>query len=679
MFLVVLLCWLVVTLGAAQTINVMPQPAKVTLGDGELVIDRTFSVAVTGRTDTHLQRAVDFFIENLRAQTGILVFDTKPTDATKVTLTVRSDSDSKDVQELGEDESYEIKVNRDGATLIASTTLGVMRGLQTFLQMIQISDTGYSVPAVTIEDAPRFPWRGLMIDVSRHFMPMHVLKRNLDGMAAVKMNVFHWHLSDNQGFRVESRRFPKLQLLGSDGLYYTQAEVREIIAYARDRGIRVVPEFDMPGHSTAWFVGYPELASAPGPYEIERKWGVFDAAMDPTNEQTYKFLDEFIGEMARLFPDQYFHIGGDEVNGKQWSSNLAIRDFMRLHGMKSNEELQTYFVQRVQKIVSKHGKTMLGWDEVLGPGSPNSIVIQSWRGQDSLATAAKQGYRGLLSYGYYLDLNWSAARHYEVDPLAASAANLSPEEKKRILGGEACIWSEYVGPENIDSRVWPRAAAVAERLWSPQEVRDPDSMYQRMDEVSRRLDFIGLTHNANYRPMLERIAGSRDSAAVRVLADVVEPVKDYAREELAITPATSASPLYRVIDAARPESEVARRADQLVTAFLSGSATQEQTSELRNLLTAWKDNDAKLEALANRSFLLREVVPISQALSTVGADGLQAMDYVAKHEAAPGDWAEKQLAFLKEASKPNAQLLLVVTQPVEKLVRASSGQVSARQ
>ena len=181
------------------------------------------------------------------------------------------------------------------------------------------------MPAISIDDSPRFPWRGLMIDVSRHFIPLDVLKRNLDGMAAVKLNVFHWHLSDNQGFRVESKKFPKLHELGSDGLYYTQDEVRDLIAYARERGIRVVPEFDMPGHSTAWFVGYPELASGPGPYEIERKWGVFDPAMDPTREETYKFLDEFIGEMARLFPDQFFHIGGDEVNGKQWDANPKIQ------------------------------------------------------------------------------------------------------------------------------------------------------------------------------------------------------------------------------------------------------------------------------------------------------------------------------------------------------------------
>ena len=364
------------------------------------------------------------------------------------------------------------------------------------------------MPAVSIDDSPRFPWRGLMIDAGRHFIPLDVLKRNLDGMAAVKLNVFHWHLSENQGFRIESKKFPKLQEMGSDGLYYTQAEVRDLIAYARERGIRVVPEFDMPGHSTAWFVGYPELASGPGPYQIERQWGVFDPAMDPTKEETYKFLDKFIGEMAGLFPDQFFHIGGDEVNGKEWDANPKIQAFKQAHGLKDNDDLQAYFNQRVQKIVAKHGKTMLGWDEILRPDLPKDIVIQSWRGPDSLAQAAKQGYRGLLSSGFYVDLMWSAERHYATEPLSGAAANLTPEEQKRILGGEACMWSEYVSPENIDSRIWPRTAAIAERLWSPQDVRDVNSMYQRMAVTSRWLDGLGLTHNSSYDPMLRRIAGN---------------------------------------------------------------------------------------------------------------------------------------------------------------------------
>src|SRR5438876_2946867 len=238
------------------------------------------------------------------------------------------------IQKPIEAESYDQEFRASGAKLTAATPLGALNGLQTFLQLVAATPKGFAAPGITIHDKPRFVWRGLMIDSSRHFVPLDVLKRNLDGMSAVKLNVLHWHLSDNQGFRVESKKFPKLHELGSDGLYYTQEEVRDVIAYARERGIRVVPEFDIPGHSTAWFVGYPELASGPGPYQIERRWGIFDPAIDPTQEKTYKFLDEFIGEMAKLFPDQYFHIGGDEVNGKQWDANPKIQQFMRAHGIK---------------------------------------------------------------------------------------------------------------------------------------------------------------------------------------------------------------------------------------------------------------------------------------------------------------------------------------------------------
>src|SRR6266851_8039978 len=342
-------------------------------------------------------------------------------------------------------------------------------------------------------------------------------------MAAVKLNVLHWHLSDNQGFRVESKRFPKLHGMGSDGLFYTQDQVRGITAYARDRGIRVVPEFDMPGHSTAWFVGYPDLASAPGPYSVQRKWGVFDPAMDPTRESTYKFLDEFIGEMSGLFPDQFFHIGGDEVNGKQWDANPRIQRFIRVHELKDNAGLQAYFNARVQKLVAKNGKTMEGWDEILRPDLPKSIVIQSWRGQKSLADAAQLGYRGLLSYGYYIDLMNSAGSHYLVDPLADAAANLSSADTQKILGGEACMWAEYVSAENVDSRIWPRTAAIAERLWSPQNVRDTASMYRRLEAVSRNLDHVGLTHHSSYHTMLERLSGGEPLEPLKILADVLYP------------------------------------------------------------------------------------------------------------------------------------------------------------
>src|SRR6266699_2779667 len=509
----------------------IPMPANIEMGAGQLVVDPSFSVAISGRKEPRLQRTVEIFLDHLRRQTGMLPLDMKVSDSSTGTLLIHADSRSKEVQELGEEESYRLEITSSGAKLNAPTTLGVMRGLQTFLQLVETVPAGFAAPAVNIDDKPRFPWRGLMIDAGRHFMPLDVIKRNLDGMAAVKLNVFHWHLSENQGFRVESKKFPKLHEMGSDGLYYTQGEVRDVIAYAGDRGIRVTPEFDMPGHSTAWFVGYPDLASAPGPYGVERKWGVFDPAMDPTKEHTYHFLDEFIGEMAKLFPDQFFHIGGDEVNGKQWDANPKIKDFMRAHGMKTDQDLQAYFNKRVQQIVSKHGKTMIGWDEILRPELPKSVVIQSWRGQESLAQAAKQGYRGLLSHGYYIDLMWPASQHYLVDPMSDAAANLSPEESKRILGGEATMWAEYVSPENIDSRIWPRTAAIAERLWSPQNVRDVDSMYARLAVESPRLEWLGPKHRSYYSMILERMAGEQSAHSLKALANLVEPVTEYTRGE----------------------------------------------------------------------------------------------------------------------------------------------------
>jgi hexosaminidase len=652
----------------------MPMPAKVQLKTGQLVIDASFTVGINGPSDGQLQRAVQRFLDNLRRQTGMPPLDMKVTDAAKAKLVVHTEHPSKAVQELGEDESYSLEISPAGAKLDAATTLGIMRGLETFLQLVQTTSDGFAVPAIAIQDQPRFPWRGLMIDVGRHFIPLDVLKRNLDGMAAVKLNVFHWHLSENQGFRIESKKFPKLQEMGSDGLYYTQDEVRDLIAYAHDRGIRVVPEFDMPGHSTAWFVGYPELASGPGPYQIERKWGVFDPAMDPTQERTYKFLDAFVGEMANLFPDHYFHIGGDEVNGKQWDANPNIQAFMHAHGLKTNQDLQAYFNTRVQKIVSKHGKTMVGWDEILRPDLPKDIVVQSWRGQDSLAAAAKQGYRGILSFGYYVDLMWPASKHYAVDPMSDAAANLSPDEKKLILGGEACMWSEYVSPENIDSRIWPRTAAIAERLWSPQDVTDVNSMYQRLAEVSRWLDWLGLTHNSSYGPMLRRIAGSNDISALLTFTDVVEPVKDYNREELAAVEATSLSPLNRVIDAARPESVTARNFSDLVDAMVAGRPDARAKQEVRTLLIRWRDNQSNLQALETQSFLLKEIVPLSQELTAVATTGLQALDYMDRGERAPAAWATEQFALLEEAQKPKAQLLLMVVPSVQKLVEASSGQ-----
>jgi hexosaminidase len=328
----------------------------------------------------------------------------------------------------------------------------------------------------------------------------------------------------------------------------------------------------------------------------------------------------------------------------------------------------------VQKTVSKHGKTMVGWDEILRPDLPKDIIVQSWRGQDSLAAATKQGYRGILSFGYYVDLMWPAAKHYAIDPMSDGAANLSAKEKQRILGGEACMWSEYVSPENIDSRIWPRTAAIAERLWSPQDVTDVNSMYQRLEDVSRWLDWLGLTHNSSYEPMLHRIAGSNDISALRTFTDVVEPVKDYTREEIAAVEATSLSPLNRVIDTVRPETATARRFAGLVDAMVARRADADGKEEVRALLARWRDNQTNLQPLESQSFLLKEIVPLSQDLSVIATTGLQALDYLNRAERAPEAWAAQQFALLEQAQKPKAQLLLMVVPTVQKLVEASSGQ-----
>jgi hexosaminidase len=654
-----------------STFSLMPVPAKVQAGSGQLVIDQSFTAAATGTSDARLERGIARFLGDLSRQTG-MPLTVRPSDASHATLTIHAQSAGRKVQELGEDESYTLEINASHATLTAPTALGALHGLQTFLQLVAPTSAGFAVPVVTINDQPRFAWRGLLIDVCRHFIPLDVMKRNLDGMAAMKMNVLHWHLSDNEGFRVESKRFPKLHELGSEGQYYTQAEVREFVAYARDRGIRVMPEFEMPGHSRSMVVGYPELASEPGPYKAGRILQD-EPALDVTQDRTYKFLDKLIGEMVQLFPDAYLHIGGDEVDDKPWNSNPKIQEFIRAHGMKNNRDLQAYFNQRLQKIVSKHGKIMMGWDEVLHPDLPKTVVVQSWRGQESLAAAAKQGYRGLLSNGYYLDLIWPAARHYAVDPLSGGAASLTPEEQQRILGGEACMWAEYITPETIDSRIWPRLAAIAERFWSPQNVADPKSMYQRMDEVSWRLGWLGLTHESNYAPMLRRLAGREDIAVLRILADVVEPTKDYTRTEIFPQPPVKSSPLNRLADAARPESAVARNFSDLVDTYLqNGPQKSVAEAQIRGWLNQWQQNHANLQPLLDQSFLLAEDKPLSEDLSALAASGLQALDALDKSQSLPDAWRNEQLAVVARSNSPRANLLLMVAPPIQKLIEAAA-------
>jgi hexosaminidase len=650
--------------------TLMPVPASVRFAPGRLAITATFTVAAAGHTDPRLQAGVERAVRRLEGRTVLELPRGMAADASSATLVLRVGAAGHEVPSVKEDESYTLEVSDRQAVLAAPTTVGALRGLETFLQLLESDRGGFYVPAVSIQDRPRFPWRGLMIDVARHFQPMEVLKRNLDAMAAVKLNVFHWHLTEDQGFRIESKKFPKLHQMGSDGHFFTQEQAREIIAYARDRGIRVVPEFDMPGHATAWLVGHPELGSAPGPYTIERRPGIFEPTLDPTREEVYKFLDVFLGEMAALFPDEYMHIGGDENTGKQWDANPKIQAFMKEKGIKDNHALQTYFNQRVLKILQKHGKRMMGWDEIFQPDLPNDVVIHSWRGTEALAEAARRGYDGVLSNGYYIDLIFPTTDHYLNDPIPAGST-LTPEQAKHVLGGEATMWAEWVSPETIDSRIWPRTAAIAERLWSPQSVRDVDDMYRRLAVTSVRLEELGLTHERNQEMMLRRLAQGRDTTSLETLVSVVEPVKEYRRYQQ--RPQTMLAPLTGLIDAALPDSRAARRFAADVDGLLSDAPRFEgHAMKVHGTLAKWRDAGPELEALMDASAGLHEARPFAKDLSDLGTIGLEALSFLRKGVAPPVEWRDARLAALDAIAKPKAGLELRVVADVRQLVVAAA-------
>jgi hexosaminidase len=644
---------------AQDALNIMPLPAHFQVGQGEFVVDGSLGIELKGYKEPRLERARQRFLDTLSRETGIPLW--REAVVNKPQFIVETGGASAPVQRLGEDESYHLAISATAVELKAPNPVGVMRGLQTFLQLVRVTPKGFTVPVVTIDDTPRFPWRGLLIDSGHRFVPVADVKRNVDGMEAVKLNVLHWRFADNAGYHIESKKYPLLQQKGSGGFFYSQDDVRDVIAYARDRGIRVVPEFDMPCHTTSWFQGYPELSSGQVPTD--------SSAIDPTRETTYKFLAGFIGEMTSLFQDDYIHLGGDECDPKEWEGNPRIRKYMKTHGMKDAAALQTSFTSRLEKIVSDRKKIMMGWDEVLGPDTPKDVVIHSWRGPKSLVEAAKQGNRVVLSSGYYIDLNQSAAEHYLVDPLGEATKDLSPEEKKRVLGGEATMWTDIVSHENMDNRVWPRTAAIAERLWSPEQAKDVDSMYQRLAVVSQKLVYHGLRHKLLTDEMLQRMTGDPNPVALKVLADVVQPPREYQRQDL--RKFEDFTPINRLDDAVSPESETGRQFHNLAKRIASGNASSQEWEQARQWLVLWRDNDARLQPLLATSFLTQDLAPVSRNLSQVAVIGLTALDNLQNNRPMSAGVRQRDIEFLQASSKPQAVLLLMVPPSVQLLVEAT--------
>jgi hexosaminidase len=459
-----------------------------------------------------------------------------------------------------------------------------------------------------------------MIDVARHFEPVDVLKRNLDAMAAVKLNVFHWHLTDDQGFRIESKTRPKLHELGSDGLYYTHEQIKEVVQYASNLGIRVVPEVDVPGHATAILTAYPEIGSKDTIYSIERNSGIFDPTLDPTNPKTYEILGDLFGEMAALFPDVYFHIGGDENEGKHWDESAHIQAFMKANNLKTNHDLQTYFNIKLEVILAKYGKKVMGWEEIMTENMPTTALIHSWKGANegaklggSLIIAAKRGYNTILSNGFYIDLMQPVSEHYLVDILPENT-DLTVEEKARILGGEATMWSELVTPLNIDSRLWPRTAAIAERFWSNASVKDLESMYKRLDYTSFRLEELGITHIRNREVILRNITNNQPTESLEALVKVCEPIKIYTRNEHG-TEYKTYSPFTLFADACTVDAVDSFKFNNAVLSFVKHQ-NETTTKNVVYFLDSWISNYENFTSLAKNP-LLNSIAPMYQNLAAI--------------------------------------------------------------
>ena len=663
----VLFLFLTVEVGAQDnTYNVMPLPQSIKPNGQKCRLTKSFMIAVTESPGERVYDEASRLLRRLDSRVGLFFkqgFITAKDQDAKATLLLQVKRRAE--LKLYEDESYQLKSGDHQIKIIAETDFGAIRGLETLLQMLSVDSAGYYFPGVEINDAPRFPWRGLLLDVCLHWMPMDVVKRTLDGMAAVKLNVFHFHFSEDQAFRVESKVFPKLTELGAEGDFYTQEDVREIIRYASQRGIRVVPEIDVPGHATAMIKAYPRLASIPREYELQRYYGVFDPSLDVTKEYTYQFLDKLFGEMSQLFPDEYFHIGGDENTGKDWENSPSIKAYMKKNNIKNTNALQTEFNKRLLPILTRYGKKVMGWDEILQPGVPRDIIIQSWRGGEPYYESIRNGYFALLSTGYYIDLIQPADFHYLVDPSPADA-KLTDEQRKLILGGEAAMWTEHTTLETVDSRIWPRTAAIAERLWSAQNVRNTEDMYRRLDIISLRLEEVGSTHIKNKGMLMRRLCNAHDTGVLEVLVDVIEPLKFYQRNQ-GDTLYTVFSPYTKIADVATPDQKVAREFRKNVSTYLK-SKDKGLEKDIVDHLQLWKSNHPKFLELMKKSPVLQEAEILSENLAAIAAVGLEAIGFMNTNAIPPSDWKPNALEAIRRSKQQGGRCELQVVTAVDELV-----------
>ncbi|WDS35441.1 family 20 glycosylhydrolase [Pseudoxanthomonas sp.] len=710
------LAWIPGTVVAAGNTApaLMPYPVSAHMDGSALRFEGGFDVRWSAAPTVLLSDALGRFRADAARLTGL---DEGGAPAVSLSITCCAATPDEPAAGGGVEEAYTLRVDEQGVQISADTPVGVLRALATLRQLIVVQDGRAQIAHAVIGDAPRFAWRGLMIDVARHFMAVPTLERQIDAMERVKLNVLHLHLSDNEAFRVQSRRYPRLTQ-GNQGRFYTQEQIRDLVGYARARGIRVIPEIDLPGHAKAMIAAYPLLAS--GPVDAAIPGG---PAIDVSKTETYVFLRNLLNEVASLFPDRYFHIGGDEVNGADWMDNPRIADYMSVHRFADKEALQEHFLLRLKRMLADQGKKVIGWEEIESAHMPEDVVVQVWKSSGAIDRATRRGHQVIVSAGYYLDHLWPTAWHYRIDPLdpaafgylsaadrqemlaqhpelarmmtqdmvrPAGGTELTAEQQQRVIGAEAPLWSELVTDEMLDGRIWPRTAALAERFWSSAEVNDTSDMYRRLAVVQDQLRVQGLEDAANAERMLARLAPGR-SAALSDLVAVTVPVRNFAHmnkiRSMVDGVARGAQTFNTLADAALPESLEAASFNLAAASLRQGDL--EPIASLRARMQGWRADSQSVQLLVREFPGLQSVAKISADVAMLMDTGLEALAKIQSGQAPDAAWladaramlerhvhdeqaSASMYAVLTSPDQPTADLLLAIVPGVRDLVETSA-------
>lgn len=458
---------LMTSFAASAEISIIPEPQHIEAGQGSYQLDA--NTGVDAPDDARAREIVSFLRDAIRDQTGIRLSESA--HAHGIVLAI-------DPSVKG-DEAYRLSVTSRGVIIQASTDKGVFWGVQTLRQLLPLQHaSSVALPVVQIDDAPAFAYRGFMLDVGRHFYPISFIKKQLDLLSYYKINTFHWHMTEDQGWRLQIDRYPKLTSVGAwrteaDGSryggFYTQAEARDLVAYAQQRNIMVIPEIEMPGHSVAALAAYPELSCTKQAPVVATTWGVFkdiDCVGDPA---TFTFLQHVLDEVMAIFPSPYVHIGGDETPKDRWKDCASCQALMHQQGLKDEEGLQSYFIRQIQSYLTSKGKTLIGWDEILEGGADKNAIIEIWRGDDEARKALANGNRIIVAGPFYVDapLNKLSVKDiYQTDIAGPAGDAVFAAHRAQILGAEAPLWSERANPFNAESKIYPRLQALAENLWN---------------------------------------------------------------------------------------------------------------------------------------------------------------------------------------------------------------------